>query len=351
MQPSRSVPNPPDILTLPPIPQLPRQMSSHLIAAGIRLPAQPQERQFSPVVVMGSQFPTNSGQRPEGHSRRVELVSLLKFRQFGLQSFPVLAPRFIKIRIEAQASAPDGRLQGIPSVGDRSVRHRVQLEKFPDGLTFNDVFYSQKQGTAMGTCFAPSYTNLFMGDWEQQVSRSLDQYRGHVKLWLQYIDDLFNILEGTSEKAKEFISKLNMNESNLTFEGTISDQKIELLGLCVEVVDNKLVSKLYCKTTAGNTLLHAESGHPSTLIRSIPYGEFLRARRNCSTESDFNTECECMTRRFLERGYDSNVIKQTQVKAANFKQSELLWRREKWKIRSSDSFLLSIGFLAGTEVP
>lgn len=46
--------------------------------------------------------------------------------------------------------------------------------------------------------------------------------------------------------------------------------------------DGKLNTNLYRKPTAGITLLHASSAHPSPLVRSIPYTQYLHLRRNCN---------------------------------------------------------------------
>ena len=43
---------------------------------------------------------------------------------------------------------------------------------------FQNQFYKQKKGTAMGACFAPNYANLFMGFGEEKfVYSSLNVYR------------------------------------------------------------------------------------------------------------------------------------------------------------------------------
>lgn len=43
-----------------------------------------------------------------------------------------------------------------------------------------------------------------------------------------------------------------------------------------------LSCKLFRKSTAGNTILHSFSFHPRPLVESIPYGQYLCIKRNCS---------------------------------------------------------------------
>uniref|UniRef100_A0A8C5PGH1 Reverse transcriptase domain-containing protein n=1 Tax=Leptobrachium leishanense TaxID=445787 RepID=A0A8C5PGH1_9ANUR len=59
---------------------------------------------------------------------------------------------------------------------------------------FDVKFYLQTRGTAMGTRFAPSYTNLYMAGWETNfVYGSRDWAQGRVPIYKRYIDDLFFI--------------------------------------------------------------------------------------------------------------------------------------------------------------
>ncbi|KAJ1202119.1 hypothetical protein NDU88_005920 [Pleurodeles waltl] len=63
------------------------------------------------------------------------------------------------------------------------------------------MWLAQKQGTAMGASFAPTYANLYMGCWEQEVAWSddNDSYMDKVVLWVRYIDDLFIMWDGSEQ--------------------------------------------------------------------------------------------------------------------------------------------------------
>lgn len=64
----------------------------------------------------------------------------------------------------------------------------------------------------------------------------------------------------------------------------------------------------YRKSCSGNTTLFATSCHPYHTINAIPYAEFISARRNCSTESAFEQECQVISQRLLEIGYCASII-------------------------------------------
>ena len=75
-----------------------------------------------------------------------------------------------------------------------------------DVFEFNESFYLQKQGTAMGTKMAPSYANLFMGDLELQV---LELGKPHIHMRERFIDDIFLIWTGSQQQLDEFMGKIN----------------------------------------------------------------------------------------------------------------------------------------------
>ena len=59
---------------------------------------------------------------------------------------------------------------------------------------FNEQFYLQIQGTAMGTKMAPAYANLFMGKLEEHLIKLA---HNHIHTWKRFIDDIFIIWTGT----------------------------------------------------------------------------------------------------------------------------------------------------------
>ena len=59
-----------------------------------------------------------------------------------------------------------------------------------NNFEFENNYYPQLHGTAMGTKMAPAYANLFMGDLEQKL---LAQSPLKPLVWWRYIDDIFMI--------------------------------------------------------------------------------------------------------------------------------------------------------------
>lgn len=49
------------------------------------------------------------------------------------------------------------------------------------------------------------------------------------------------------------------------------------------------------------------------LVNSIPYGQYLRLKRNCSSEDNFNQEAQALRMRLLECGYSKKGLKRLSI--------------------------------------
>lgn len=107
-----------------------------------------------------------------------------------------------------------------------------------------------------------------------------------------------------------------MNEFNLKFTFEIDQKQLTFLDLKILVQEDGTVgTSLFQKPSAGNSLLHAAS---------VPYGQYLRLRRNCSLDTDFEAEAKLLRSRFLERGYSNKCLKKAYTRAKQQDRRSLL---------------------------
>ncbi|KAJ1131861.1 hypothetical protein NDU88_010193 [Pleurodeles waltl] len=166
-----------------------------------------------------------------------------------------------------------------------------------------------------------------VGLWEEEVFKDEDKYPeiNQATLWLRYIDDLFIIWKGSEDEAIRYIDKLNDNDRNIRLTYNISRSSIDFLDPRIKIKDKMISTELFRKTTAGNSLLHATSGHPDGPKWSIPYGELLRAKRISNTDEAFELEQKDMVLRFKQRGYPDWVIKKAMEKIRKVERVQTLF--------------------------
>ncbi len=150
---------------------------------------------------------------------------------------------------------------------------------------FNDTFWTQKAGVAMGSKSSPSFSNLFMQDFEEKWV-----YTYHLQplQWWRYIDDIILIWTHGLDELKKLIDLLNNVHKCIKFTATWSPTEINFLDTTVKVnPDRKLYTTLYTKPTDIHTYLHYNSAHPIHQKKSDPYNQLVRVRRICTQLSDF----------------------------------------------------------------
>ena len=119
---------------------------------------------------------------------------------------------------------------------------------------FNDRFYRQKLGMAIGTKFAPAYANLFMTRLEERL---LEASPDKPLIWMRFIDDVFFIWMLGEEKLKSFINHLNSSYETIKFTSEQSRDSISFLDVQVSVGEGGvLTTDLFCKPTDTHQHLH-----------------------------------------------------------------------------------------------
>ena len=175
---------------------------------------------------------------------------------------------------------------------------------------FDEILYQQIKGTAMGTPMAVNYANLFLENFETEM---LNEYERKTKLkpyiWMRYIDDIFFIWQHDEKSLNDFInfcdnySASKKMKSNIRFETNSSTESVNFLDVKVSIKGEKIHTSLYTKPTDAHLYLNAKSCHPRHVIKNLPKGQFIRVRRICSEETDFDRHAREMMKFFIQRGY------------------------------------------------
>lgn len=194
---------------------------------------------------------------------------------------------------------------------------------------YQESYYIQLQGTAMGSNVAPTYANLFMDKFERQHVYTHPDYSDHVLLWLRYIDDIFFIWTGDTEKLLDFKTDLDSALETISFSLDHSITQVHFLDVEVTKTGPCLSCDIYRKPTDRNTYLSFDSYHPPPLKSGLPYSQFIRLRRITSSDQQFHRRAEDMTKDFLARGYPLKILQDAKSKAESKTRSELLKFRPK----------------------
>nr|XP_060609685.1 uncharacterized protein LOC132761116 [Anolis sagrei ordinatus]XP_060609686.1 uncharacterized protein LOC132761116 [Anolis sagrei ordinatus]XP_060610145.1 uncharacterized protein LOC132761359 [Anolis sagrei ordinatus]XP_060610146.1 uncharacterized protein LOC132761359 [Anolis sagrei ordinatus]XP_060610703.1 uncharacterized protein LOC132761651 [Anolis sagrei ordinatus]XP_060610704.1 uncharacterized protein LOC132761651 [Anolis sagrei ordinatus]XP_060615565.1 uncharacterized protein LOC13276 len=199
----------------------------------------------------------------------------------------------------------------------------IILEK--NFFKFDQKYYFQIQGVAMGSPVAPSIANLFMDNLENNIilNRAYNPVAGSIIKYCRFIDDIFIIINSHHE-AETLLSWINTVHHNIKFTGNISATSLVFLDVMIIKENDRLRVRNHRKTTDRNSLLHYNSYHHWALKNNLPFSQMLRIKRNSSTQQDFTHEIEVTKRQFRNRGYPEHIIQSSYLKVANIPRSKLL---------------------------
>ena len=161
----------------------------------------------------------------------------------------------------------------------------------------------------MGTKVAPAYANTFMGWFEDRYV-----YTYHIQplLWKRFIDDIFVIWSHGEESLEVFINHLNNCMPSIKLEAEISREQVHFLDVTIQLNHNGVITTtLYTKPTDSHNYVNYQSCHPKSCKNGIPYGQFLRLRRICSSEKDFVNKSKMLAYYFHLANYPSKLIQES----------------------------------------
>ena len=141
---------------------------------------------------------------------------------------------------------------------------------------------------------------------EEQIFNQFDGPKQ--ELFGRYIDDCLGATSYTKEELEQFIGFVNSFHPALKFTWEISETSVTFLDINISVQDNNLATIVHYKPTDSHSYLLYSSSHPSHVKDSIPYSQFVRLRRLCSADSDFNSKYDEMFNFFSERGYPDSIL-------------------------------------------
>ena len=115
-----------------------------------------------------------------------------------------------------------------------------------NNFSFNGQHFLQTHATAMDTRMAPSYANLFVGNFEQLA---IENAPLKPFVWWRYIDDIFIIWTEGEHNLKTFIDYLNSIHPTIKFTheySNSSNQSLPFLDVHLKVIPEFCIAHSYC---------------------------------------------------------------------------------------------------------
>ncbi|CAF4227569.1 unnamed protein product, partial [Rotaria sordida] len=172
-------------------------------------------------------------------------------------------------------------------------------------FVFDNKYYKQIRGGAMGSPFTMTLANIYMYEWEQSLIQH-QQIRN--ELYGRYIDDIFMTSNESIENIKALLDQANEKDPNIRINYIIHES-VEFLDVLIENVEGKLTTSVFRKPAAEPYIHPYTSDHPRHIHSNTINTALLRGIRICSDVHTFDQERLKIEMALLLNGYPPKFIK------------------------------------------
>jgi hypothetical protein len=184
----------------------------------------------------------------------------------------------------------------------------VSHQLFHNCMEFNNVWYRQVSGIAMGWAPAPHVANIFLGGFDEAIMKE------EPILSVRYLDDLMVICKDR-EQADRIVRVANSWNPAIKLTDERSQEKGIFLDVLLYRSDNELHHRIYVKPTASRSLLHALSYHPPHSLEAVITSSYLRYFRLSSEDCEALREIEVLNKVLIaEGGHSERELKRLFLK-------------------------------------
>ena len=174
-------------------------------------------------------------------------------------------------------------------------------------ILFDQEFYKQHDGVALGSPLGPRFTNVFLcyhqKSWPQNCPSEFKPV-----IYRSYIDDTF-LLFCLKHLIKKFRNLLNCQRKNIKFiSETENENSISFLDIKITRDNNKFMTSVYRKPTFSGVFTNFWSFIPKSYKYNLLFTLLHRAFKLCSNFERFHQEIDKLKTIFENNGYPKSFV-------------------------------------------
>ncbi|XP_019897156.3 uncharacterized protein LOC105009030 isoform X2 [Esox lucius] len=194
---------------------------------------------------------------------------------------------------------------------DKELLQLLEINLARNDFEFDNNYFLQIKGTAIGKKFAPAYANIFMAEWDTSALAACPK---RPTQFYRYLDDIWGIWTHSKEEFTVFLSTLNSHNPSIKVKSTSSDTAVDFLDTTVYKgpkfnETGKLDIKVFFKETDTHALLYRSSFHPQHTYAGLLKSQLLRFHRICTRREDFELATQTLFSALINRGYTHTMFR------------------------------------------
>ena len=189
-----------------------------------------------------------------------------------------------------------------------------------NAFTFQDWYFLQKQGTAMGATCAVKYTTIYCALHEQETI--IPKYKDNLLFFRRYIYDIFSIWNNEDPHSWEDFEK-DLTFGILHWEVSKPSKTVDFLDITIQITNNyDITTKTFEKELNLHNYLPSNSAHPPGTPKSLIIGFLTRYWIQNTKRRDYINQVQLFAQRLYRRGYTKNFILFNILEASKYLQKK-----------------------------
>lgn len=199
----------------------------------------------------------------------------------------------------------------------RDICSLVDLVLQQNFFKFNDLFYEQKAGLAMGSNLSPLMAEMFLSNLECQISKH--PLYPKILFYFRYVDDILLLFDGPLTEIHSFLSFMNSLHPAILFTMEIEQNRsINFLDLTIQrTYSNSFTFSIFHKPTTTDSIIPYSSNHPPQHKFAFFHSAFHRLLSLPLSQDAFHCELNFIKQVAFNNGFPMHTINKIYHKHTN----------------------------------
>lgn len=174
---------------------------------------------------------------------------------------------------------------------------------------FNNQFYKQVEGLAMGSPLSPLLAEIFMAKFEEKLFMSNNPFLNKIVYWYRYVDDVLCLFNGTTRQLHNFFKFINSIHKRIQFTMEIGEENnINFLDLNINIENNVHSFNIFRKPTYSDAVIPAYSNHPINHKHASFHSMIHRLISIPLSPTDFHNELNTIKQIAVNNMYSTKLV-------------------------------------------
>ena len=162
------------------------------------------------------------------------------------------------------------------------LKELLKFASYESFFTFDNEYYSQLDGVAMGSPLGPTLAKAFLCHFEKQWLSDCPQ-DFCPNIYRRYVDDIF-VTFNSYQQLKKFVEYMNTKHPNIKFTFEHEHNSFSFLDVKICRENNKLTTSVYRKPTFSGVFTNSKSFIPTVYKFGLVY---ILLHRYCNITSSY----------------------------------------------------------------